>query len=72
MHCKDTILRTQNNSHYSKLIPNSRYDYLFQWLSHGPKTDPTAIQSPTKNLLYHLDKQRFMFSNMALLKITIS
>lgn len=24
MHCKDTILRTQNNSHYSKLIPNSR------------------------------------------------
>ncbi len=24
MHCKDTIFRTQNNSHYSKLIPNSR------------------------------------------------
>ena len=48
------------------------YDYLFQWLSRGPKTDPTAIQSPTKNHLYHLDKQRFIFSNMALLKITIS
>ena len=31
-----------------------------------------AIQSPTKNHLYHLDKQRFIFSNMALLKITIS
>ena len=27
MHCKDTILRTQNNSHYSKLIPNSRINY---------------------------------------------
>ena len=36
------------------------------------KTDPTAIQSPTKNHLYHLDKQYFIFSNMALLKITIS
>ena len=23
MHCKDTILRTQNNWPYSKLIPNS-------------------------------------------------
>lgn len=33
MHCKDTILRTQNNWPYSKLIPNSGYyisweDYL--------------------------------------------
>ena len=28
MHCKDTILRTQNNSHYSKLIPNSRIHYI--------------------------------------------
>ncbi len=26
MHCKDTILRTQNNCHYSKLIPNSGID----------------------------------------------
>ena len=25
MHCKDTILRTQNNWPYSKLIPNSGY-----------------------------------------------
>ena len=48
------------------------YDYLFQWLSRGPKTDPTAIQSPTKNHLYHLDKQNFIFLNVALLKITIS
>ncbi|WP_347173394.1 hypothetical protein, partial [Parabacteroides distasonis] len=48
------------------------YDYLFQWLSRGPKTDPTAIQSPTKNLLYYLDKQYFIFLNVALLKITIS
>jgi len=27
MHCKDTILRTQNNWPYSKLIPNSGNDY---------------------------------------------
>ena len=27
MHCKDTILRTQNNWPYSKLIPNSGIDY---------------------------------------------
>ena len=26
MHCKDTILRTQNNWPYSKLIPNSGID----------------------------------------------
>lgn len=25
MHCKDTILRTQNNWPYSKFIPNSGY-----------------------------------------------
>ena len=28
MHCKDTILRTQNNWPYSKLIPNSGITYL--------------------------------------------
>ena len=29
MHCKDTILRTQNNWPYSKLIPNSgKYDFI--------------------------------------------
>ena len=27
MHCKDTILRTQNNWPYSKLIPNSGNSY---------------------------------------------
>ena len=41
MHCKDTILRTQNNWPYSKLIPNSGKYYfeyfqdtktLFDWL----------------------------------------
>ena len=33
MHCKDTILRTQNNSHYSKLIPNSRIPSLVGYMS---------------------------------------
>ena len=28
MHCKDTILRTQNNWPYSKLIPNSGINVL--------------------------------------------
>lgn len=28
MHCKDTILRTQNNWPYSKLIPNSGKLYI--------------------------------------------
>ena len=28
-HCKDTILRTQNNWPYSKLIPNSGYKSIF-------------------------------------------
>lgn len=28
MHCKDTILRTQNNWPYSKLIPNSGMEYI--------------------------------------------
>ena len=31
-----------------------------------------VLTLPTKNLLHHLDKQRFIFLNMALLKITIS
>ena len=35
MHCKDTILRTQNNWPYSKLIPNSGHNILanssFSW-----------------------------------------
>ena len=31
MHCKDTILRTQNNWPYSKLIPNSGKEWLF-WI----------------------------------------
>ncbi len=48
------------------------YDYLFLWLSRSPKTDRTAIRSPTKKILYRLDKQCFMFLNVALLKITIS
>ena len=34
MHCKDTILRTQNNWPYSKFIPNSgnygKYTYLLE------------------------------------------
>lgn len=30
MHCKDTILRTQNNWPYSKLIPNSGIDDIRQ------------------------------------------
>ncbi len=35
MHCKDTILRTQNNWPYSKLIPNSgNYGY----------SNPVALQ----------------------------
>lgn len=29
MHCKDTILRTQNNWPYSKLIPNSGNYYAY-------------------------------------------
>ena len=41
MHCKDTILRTQNNWPYSKLIPNSgspsdvwqHYKVVFQQLA---------------------------------------
>lgn len=28
MHCKDTILRTQNNWPYSKLIPNSGKEFV--------------------------------------------
>ena len=28
MHCKDTILRTQNNWPYSKLIPNSGIQWI--------------------------------------------
>ena len=30
MHCKDTILRTQNNWPYSKLIPNSGKFYYWR------------------------------------------
>lgn len=47
MHCKDTILRTQNNWPYSKLIPNSGTDIyemmnskagaFFEWLQTHPK-----------------------------------
>ena len=39
MHCKDTILRTQNNWPYSKLIPNSgsiltreQIEYMMEWM----------------------------------------
>ena len=46
MHCKDTILRTQNNWPYSKLIPNSgNYDVVFHvaGIAHvnaDPKMEP--------------------------------
>lgn len=55
MHCKDTILRTQNNWPYSKFIPNSGNnifrDYLFYILptisNSGDSKD--AIKGKTLN-----------------------
>ena len=39
MHCKDTILRTQNNWPYSKLIPNSgSYLYKFETTDYGEES----------------------------------
>ena len=38
MHCKDTILRTQNNWPYSKLIPNSG----MIWVAHNSELRPEA------------------------------
>lgn len=35
MHCKDTILRTQNNWPYSKLIPNSGKKIAFNALGNS-------------------------------------
>ena len=35
MHCKDTILRTQNNWPYSKLIPNSGSNLIDKKLFNG-------------------------------------
>ena len=46
MHCKDTILRTQNNWPYSKLIPNSgkiRTDFVPLQVNNAPTERMTNI-----------------------------
>ena len=54
MHCKDTILRTQNNWPYSKLIPNSGYN--------GMTPEKIDIQTPTSyatNWIVSMDGKTF-------------
>lgn len=55
MHCKDTILRTQNNWPYSKLIPNSGLIWLLDVRKCSPATRNyrlAAIHSLCKYLQY--------------------
>lgn len=49
MHCKDTILRTQNNWPYSKLIPNSGRYYF-------PQTQSILMDSDTFNRYFEKDE----------------
>ena len=46
MHCKDTILRTQNNWPYSKLIPNSGITFNSSAQQIAPLTELAAFQQP--------------------------
>ena len=51
MHCKDTILRTQNNWPYSKLIPNSGINAISLTSS---IIEVTKSESPVDNVLQEI------------------
>ena len=62
MHCKDTILRTQNNWPYSKLIPNSGIPIPFE-LTRGKKNITLKIAARLKNMTGDIFDIRILPSN---------
>ena len=54
MHCKDTILRTQNNWPYSKLIPNSGNKWLAEQLGKDQGTISKWVTNTTQPDLMNL------------------
>ena len=65
MHCKDTILRTQNNWPYSKLIPNSGKNIPISVISEGMGHDSEAT---TQIYLASLDNSVVDKANLSILR----